>query len=260
LTISSKELGPAGGTITFDFPQDEFPRLTILASMLQAISGEGYRCQAALTRLIQKRISQLHNPVAILPCALRLRCLIAYGFTYFISGITVLPHTSVSLHEKTETRIVEAVAAKVNCAVQTVSVKFLLLTPERHRVWRIRNPGAADFNCGVAGVLAFSVSGYTRKLEIRQALGAQRRSILSKLLSEGLVIAGIGVAAGFVLGFILERLIRKIVGSSNSQVYCHCLCRLRLFWRQLYLHQHSLLPAQGSWSRRSIAFRVTIAY
>jgi putative ABC transport system permease protein len=65
---------------------------------------------------------------------------------------------------------------------------------------------------GVAGVLAFSVSGRTREFGIRQALGAQPRSILAKVLSEGLVIAGVGVAAGLVVGFVLERTIGKYIG------------------------------------------------
>ena len=65
---------------------------------------------------------------------------------------------------------------------------------------------------GVAGVLAFSVSGRTREFGIRQALGAQPRSILTKVLSEGLVIAGAGVVAGVVVGFVLERTIGKYVG------------------------------------------------
>jgi predicted permease len=65
---------------------------------------------------------------------------------------------------------------------------------------------------GVAGVLAFSVSGRTREFGIRQALGAQPRSILTKVLSEGLVIASAGVAAGFVVGFALERTIGKYIG------------------------------------------------
>jgi putative ABC transport system permease protein len=58
---------------------------------------------------------------------------------------------------------------------------------------------------GVAGVLAFSVSGRTREFGIRQALGAQPRSILTKVLSEGVMIAAVGVATGFVVGFALER-------------------------------------------------------
>ena len=65
---------------------------------------------------------------------------------------------------------------------------------------------------GVAGVLAFSVSGRTREFGIRQALGARPRSILTKVLTEGLVIASAGVAAGFVVGFVLERTIGKYIG------------------------------------------------
>lgn len=69
---------------------------------------------------------------------------------------------------------------------------------------------------GVAGVLAFSVSGRTREFGIRQALGAQPRSILTKVLYEGLLIAGVGVAAGFVVGFALERTIGKYIGEVQS--------------------------------------------
>jgi predicted permease len=65
---------------------------------------------------------------------------------------------------------------------------------------------------GVAGVLAFSVSGRTREFGIRQALGARPRSILTKVLSEGLVIASAGVVAGLVVGFALERTIGKFIG------------------------------------------------
>ncbi len=65
---------------------------------------------------------------------------------------------------------------------------------------------------GVAGVLAFSVSGRTREFGIRMALGAQPRSILTKVLLEGFVIAGIGVAAGFLVGFVLERGISRYLG------------------------------------------------
>jgi putative ABC transport system permease protein len=65
---------------------------------------------------------------------------------------------------------------------------------------------------GVAGVLAFSVSGRTREFGIRMALGAQPRNILTNVLSEGLVIASIGVGAGLVLGFIFARIIGRYVG------------------------------------------------
>ncbi len=64
---------------------------------------------------------------------------------------------------------------------------------------------------GVAGVLAFSVSGRTRELGIRLALGAHPRRILSSVLFDGVVIAVIGVAAGAVIGFGLARLISSYI-------------------------------------------------
>jgi len=58
---------------------------------------------------------------------------------------------------------------------------------------------------GVAGVLAFSVSGRTREFGIRLAIGSQPRSILAGVLAEGLLMSGIGVAAGAAGGFALAR-------------------------------------------------------
>ena len=64
---------------------------------------------------------------------------------------------------------------------------------------------------GVAGVLAFSVSGRTREFGIRMALGALPRNILTTVLVEGVAMAGIGVGVGVVVGFALSRLIAKYV-------------------------------------------------
>jgi predicted permease len=64
---------------------------------------------------------------------------------------------------------------------------------------------------GVAGVLAFSVSGRTREFGIRMALGAMPRNILTNVLLEGLVIASIGVGAGLVVAFALARVIGRYV-------------------------------------------------
>jgi ABC-type antimicrobial peptide transport system permease subunit len=60
---------------------------------------------------------------------------------------------------------------------------------------------------GVAGVLAFNVSGRTKEFGIRMALGAMPRNILANVLSEGVAMAGIGVAAGALIGFVLSRTI-----------------------------------------------------
>ena len=64
---------------------------------------------------------------------------------------------------------------------------------------------------GVAGVLAFSVSGRTREFGIRMALGAQPRDILKDVLAQGLAIAGLGVGIGVVFGFIFASGISRFV-------------------------------------------------
>jgi len=64
---------------------------------------------------------------------------------------------------------------------------------------------------GVAGVLAFSVSGRIREFAVRLALGAHPRRILTNVLIEGMVIAVIGVGAGAVVGFAFSRLIGSYV-------------------------------------------------
>jgi putative ABC transport system permease protein len=65
---------------------------------------------------------------------------------------------------------------------------------------------------GVAGVLAFSVSGRTREFGIRMALGAEPRHILTDVLREGLVIASIGVVAGLIVGIAGARGLAAWVG------------------------------------------------
>jgi predicted permease len=69
---------------------------------------------------------------------------------------------------------------------------------------------------GVAGVLAFSVSGRTREFGIRMALGAQRSNILKDVLVEGTVMACIGVGAGIVIGFAATRAVDKYVTTLNQ--------------------------------------------
>ena len=64
---------------------------------------------------------------------------------------------------------------------------------------------------GVAGVLAFSVSGRTREFGIRMSLGAQRWDILKDVLLQGVTIAWIGVGAGVLFGIVLLRGISKYV-------------------------------------------------
>jgi putative ABC transport system permease protein len=64
---------------------------------------------------------------------------------------------------------------------------------------------------GVYGVLAYSVTSRTREFGIRMALGAQPRSILTDVLSEGLIIASIGVAVGLLAGFGIARITARFL-------------------------------------------------
>ncbi len=59
---------------------------------------------------------------------------------------------------------------------------------------------------GVAGVLAFSVSGRTREFGIRLAIGSQPRSLVMGVIAEGAWMAGVGVVAGAACGLALARL------------------------------------------------------
>jgi predicted permease len=59
---------------------------------------------------------------------------------------------------------------------------------------------------GVAGVLAFSVSGRIREFGVRLALGSQPWRLLAGVVKEGLIMAGIGVVSGALGGFALARL------------------------------------------------------
>jgi putative ABC transport system permease protein len=67
---------------------------------------------------------------------------------------------------------------------------------------------------GVAGVLAFSVSGRTREFGIRLAVGSQPSSILTGVLGEGLWMTALGLVAGAFGGYALAR----IVGSYLQNV------------------------------------------
>jgi putative ABC transport system permease protein len=64
---------------------------------------------------------------------------------------------------------------------------------------------------GVAGVLAFSVSGRTREFGVRLAIGSQPRHILTGVLVEGTIMATVGVAAGALGGYALARMAGSVI-------------------------------------------------
>ena len=66
---------------------------------------------------------------------------------------------------------------------------------------------------GVAGVLAFSVSARMREFGVRLAIGSTPSNLLTRILSEGAVIAGAGIVAGVIGGFALLRFAGGFLGN-----------------------------------------------
>ena len=65
---------------------------------------------------------------------------------------------------------------------------------------------------GVAGVLAFSVSARTREFGIRLALGSQPENLLGGVVTEGAVMAAVGVLAGAAFGLVVARVAGSYFG------------------------------------------------
>lgn len=64
---------------------------------------------------------------------------------------------------------------------------------------------------GIGGVLATSVSRRTQELGVRMALGAPRRLLLRMVLREGMVLAGLGIAAGLPIAWMASRVMKALL-------------------------------------------------
>src|SRR5690606_35571442 len=67
--------------------------------------------------------------------------------------------------------------------------------------------GIALDGVGIYGVLAFQVARRSREFGIRIALGAPSRAVVRQVVGRWTVLAGIGVAAGLVLGLVASRVL-----------------------------------------------------
>jgi ABC-type antimicrobial peptide transport system permease subunit len=110
------------------------------------------------------------------------------------------------------TRTVRELAAEqpVERAASLADVRADVLAPDRLNTIVFGGFAAvavAIALVGVAGVLAFSVSGRTREFGIRMAVGSQPRRILAGVVGEGVAMTALGVVAGAVGGFVAARLI-----------------------------------------------------
>ena len=64
---------------------------------------------------------------------------------------------------------------------------------------------------GIYGTISLLVSQRAHELGVRLALGAGRGTILAMVLRRGMILTGIGAAAGLMAAFILTRLLESLV-------------------------------------------------
>jgi predicted permease len=106
------------------------------------------------------------------------------------------------------TRVIREISADqpVERAATLEDVRADVLSPERLNAFVFSGfAGIALLIAvvGVAGVLAFSVSARTREFGVRLAVGSSPRQLLTRVLSEGVLIAATGIAAGAAGGYAL---------------------------------------------------------
>ncbi|MGB8340324.1 MAG: ABC transporter permease [Chthoniobacterales bacterium] len=64
---------------------------------------------------------------------------------------------------------------------------------------------------GIYGVMAYFVTQRNKEIGIRMALGAQKTDVLKLVATEGMLLAGIGVALGLAASFALTRIIASLL-------------------------------------------------
>ena len=109
------------------------------------------------------------------------------------------------------TRILRAMAPDqvVEHAASLADIRAEVLAPDRLNAIVFGGFAAVALAIavvGVAGVLAFSVSGRIREFGIRLAIGSEPRHLLMDVLRQGAVMAAVGVGAGVLGGLALLRL------------------------------------------------------
>jgi len=148
---------------------------------------------------------------------------IYHPFEQEIGGGRLFVHTRVDPYALVPpiTRIIRDLSADqpVEHAATLADVRAEVLTPDRLNTLvfgGFAGVALAIAVVGVAGVLAFSVSGRTREFGIRLAIGSQPRHLLTGVLTEGALMAILGVVIGAMGGFVLARVAASYI--QNVQV------------------------------------------
>ena len=69
---------------------------------------------------------------------------------------------------------------------------------------------------GLYGVMSYTVSGRTREIGVRMALGAQRRDVVQMVVREAMMLIVVGIGAGIPLALASSRALRSLLFGLNN--------------------------------------------
>ena len=133
-------------------------------------------------------------------------------------GMTLIVRTAGDPHS-----LVGAIRSQVEAIDRRLPL-FAIKTMTEHMSWPLWAPNmAATLSLafalvalllsavGLYSVMAYVVSQRTREVGIRMALGANREDVLKMITSQGMKLAVIGIAIGFVMSLALSRVLSSVL-------------------------------------------------
>jgi predicted permease len=131
-------------------------------------------------------------------------------------GLVIRADSNVSALAPGATRIVRRIAptAPIENVMTVAQFKDQSVSPRRLNAGLVSSFGLLAViiaAVGIAGVLAFSVSGRTNEIGIRMSLGADSGRVQRMILREGGVLLAIGLVVGVIGAFFAARVIRGLL-------------------------------------------------
>ena len=110
---------------------------------------------------------------------------------------------------------VRMIDSRVPADVELLSARAERMTAERRFTMSVLTVfgglALALAAVGIYAVLSFSVAQRTREIAVRAALGADRRNLISLVMTAGATVIGAGMIAGIIGAFVLTRLMQALL-------------------------------------------------